>query len=875
MTWKSIGPDNYAGRCRAIMIDNQNPNKIYAGGVTGGLFVSTDGGSNWEPHAFNYEAEYPGVVAMTQAANGDIYIAGGEAFGYSFDGVNNPPYSTPTFYGSGIYKSTDGGNTFVQCTGMKPQNMPSNDPYLLISALAVKADNPNIIYAATHRGLKVSFDGGNTANNISGLLTADLNRDVSEVVISGNTVHACINNKYYRSTDSITFENRMGLGGFPTAGIGNFKIAVSPQDTNYIYAIISTSGGATHGFYRSTDNGLNWSLVAAGSFQNFNPLGSQGQWNISIVVDPTDKEHVLIGGQLEIWRWRASSGLQRIIASTQTDFKYFHQIVFKRNLPHHVFFGCAGGIYLSKDINVLYPVVEQRNDGFRTTMFYNVSAGASGKVLGGVEDGGTQLISMSGPNPLSAERITHVSDYGFAEVSAIDTNLIFVSGYGGELQRTFDGGNNYGCFYDARIDGQDNCHVGFGNLYLTAFRFFERVDTNTTLQIDSFDLGNNEWQYSYTKTTSKKAFSIIALSANTSLWICPDASDSINTARWFPIPLFSTTTNAMTMSDDFSKLYVGNTRSNVFRIEGLFDKFRINDTVVTISYDTVFENGITKYRTFRDTLYNYVPDYPENSSTANWNWTSGSDTYQGITKTLIADASDVGQNRWILGIDVFPNDADKIMFSVGGYDTLPHVYFAHDTIVTPKQNNLKQSLPVYDVAIDRYNSNNVMLGTDIGIWSSDNGGSSWSWQKTNFTHVPVFRLQQAPLLSDNCMVIYAATFGRGIYRSTSLIPAGTSCDTSMSVREKILSVNEPELKVYPNPAETEIKIEIQSTNHKIESVVMYDVTGKTVSSSNTPQPPSRGDSSALIDVRGLTKGLYFLHVELSNGKRVVKKVVKE
>jgi hypothetical protein len=54
------------------------------------LFVSMDGGDNWEPHTFNYEADYPGVAAITQADNGDIYIAGGEAFGFSYIGVNNP-----------------------------------------------------------------------------------------------------------------------------------------------------------------------------------------------------------------------------------------------------------------------------------------------------------------------------------------------------------------------------------------------------------------------------------------------------------------------------------------------------------------------------------------------------------------------------------------------------------------------------------------------------------------------------------------------------------------------------------------------------------------------------------------------------------------
>jgi len=91
----------------------------------------------------------------------------------------------------------------------------------------------------------------------------------------------------------------------------------------------------------------------------------------------------------------------------------------------------------------------------------------------------------------------------------------------------------------------------------------------------------------------------------------------------------------------------------------------------------------------------------------------------------------------------------------------------------------------------------------------------------------------------------------------------------------VSEISADEIKVYPNPANEEIKITLQNTNHRIESVAMYEVTGKVVSSNNTPQPPSRGDSSALIDVSGLTKGLYFLHVEMSNGNRVVRKIIKE
>jgi hypothetical protein len=284
-----------------------------------------------------------------------------------------------------------------------------------------------------------------------------------------------------------------------------------------------------------------------------------------------------------------------------------------------------------------------------------------------------------------------------------------------------------------------------------------------------------------------------------------------------------------------------------------------------MSYDTVFESGVTKYRTFKDTIFNYVPDYPASSTTTNWTWPTDSNTYQGITKTIIADASDVGQNRWILGIDVFPNDANKIMFTVGGYDTLPHVYFVHDTIIAAKQNNLQPSLPVYDVAIDHYNSNNIVLGTDIGIWSSDNGGNSWTWQKTSFTHVPVFRLRQAPLLSDSCMAMYAATFGRGIYRSTSLIPAGLGCNTAVSVKEQLKSTEVIKVDFYPNPTSGTGYTVIDLPKESIVTIKMFDLLGQQYDELSKQRKLSAGRHVIEMDLNLLPSGNYLLSLKTNDG----------
>ncbi|RYD83067.1 MAG: hypothetical protein EOP53_01935, partial [Sphingobacteriales bacterium] len=155
LQWDEMGPDDIGGRTRAIVIDKDNNKIIYSGGVSGGLWKSTNGGSTWA-RIGGRELENINVSTLAQGKDGALYYGTGEGGFVSIaEGDGNSG-----FIGRGIFKSTDGGKTFTQLKATNPAN--TNSPWLNIHSLETDPTDANRIYAGNDGGFYVSEDAGTT-----------------------------------------------------------------------------------------------------------------------------------------------------------------------------------------------------------------------------------------------------------------------------------------------------------------------------------------------------------------------------------------------------------------------------------------------------------------------------------------------------------------------------------------------------------------------------------------------------------------------------------------------------------------------------------------------------------------------------------------
>ena len=246
--WSSLGPGNIGGRTRALVIDKNTPATMYAAGVSGGIWKSTDSGASWSV-LDDMMANLAVTSLVIDPNNSNILYAGtGEGF-FNFDAVR----------GDGIFKSTDAGATWTQLSATA-----SNTNFYYVNKMVISPNDSQRLYAATRTGIWQSSDGGTNwtqtySTSVRGgcldLATrTDQNPDFV-LASCGSFVQASI----IRSTNSGTSWSTV----FTETNMGRTTLAIAPSLQTTIYALASSiaSGNFRNGLYkvlRSTDGGVNW-----------------------------------------------------------------------------------------------------------------------------------------------------------------------------------------------------------------------------------------------------------------------------------------------------------------------------------------------------------------------------------------------------------------------------------------------------------------------------------------------------------------------------------------------------------------------------------------------------------------------------------------
>lgn len=472
LQWEFLGPNNVGGRTRTLIVDRNNSNHLIAASVSGGVFVSNDAGGTWSDHPQNYTSvgantvfESAAFSCGVQAPNGDIYLGTGEGF-YYVGGSNsngNLGEGSAGVPGEGIYKSSDNGVTFQLLPATRPSG--ANDAELAWVAVNKIAAAPNgYIYAAHNRGLERSTDGGASWQAVSG---APANTEAVDVMVASNgVIHAMIGSVYYRSTDNgETFVNLGGAtsGKLPNTATGRRRLAVSPTDPNKLYAVLVRTNSCLLAVYSTTDGGDTWNIIGEGDPDFFEPMANgaqcQGDYDLAFAVDPANDNRIFLAG-VTLWTWSSTDGWAQIdnLFEEFSNLQYVHadkhDIVFDPNDPQKLYVVSDGGIGFSSNASADLPQFTVKNRNYNITQFYSVAASLQGRVAGGTQDNGSRYIAFNGTNSFLNSSEVRGGDGGYADISLINPNVLFMGNPGGELIRSANEGGGFVSVLDQNIDCQ-------------------------------------------------------------------------------------------------------------------------------------------------------------------------------------------------------------------------------------------------------------------------------------------------------------------------------------------------------------------------------------------------------------------------------------
>ena len=286
---RNIGPGGMSGRVTAIDVVASNPEIIYVGTASGGIWKSTSGGIKWQPIFEKELTASIGAVAIQQSNPSVIWTGTGEG---------NPRNSLNG--GFGIYKSLDAGKTWKVMGLEKTRH---------IHRVIIHPTNPNIVYvgaigspwgAHKERGVYKTIDGGKTWKQI---LFTNIKSGAADLIMDPKNPNKIIATMWQHKRDPWFFKSGgTGSGlyitndggdnwkkitekeGFPKGNLGRIGVAIAPSNTAIIYALVEAKKNA---LYKSEDGGFTWKKI------NDKPgIGNRPFYYSEIYVDPQNENRL-------------------------------------------------------------------------------------------------------------------------------------------------------------------------------------------------------------------------------------------------------------------------------------------------------------------------------------------------------------------------------------------------------------------------------------------------------------------------------------------------------------------------------------------------------------------------------------------------------
>ena len=290
MAPRNIGPGGMSGRVTSIDVVLNNPDVMYVGTASGGLWKSTSGGIKWDPIFEKQVTASIGAIAIQQSNPSVIWVGTGEG---------NPRNSLNGGYG--IFKSLDGGKTWKSMGLEKTRH---------IHRVIIDPTNPDVVYVGAigspwgihpERGVYKTTDGGKTWNKI---LFANNKTGAGDLIMDPTNPNKLIAAMWEHKRDPWFFKSGgEGSGlhithdggntwkkitdkdGLPKGELGRIGVAIASNKPNIVYALVEAK---KNGFYKSMDGGSTWKKVN----DDMNEIGNRPFYYGEIYVDPQNENRI-------------------------------------------------------------------------------------------------------------------------------------------------------------------------------------------------------------------------------------------------------------------------------------------------------------------------------------------------------------------------------------------------------------------------------------------------------------------------------------------------------------------------------------------------------------------------------------------------------
>ena len=456
--WRLDGPTNIGGRLNVITLHPDNEEVIFVGASSGGIFKSDDNGQNWIPIADSFEHLSIADIVFAPSNTNVMYA-----------GTGDPNISGTPHPGNGVYKSTDGGETWTNI-GLSEGS--------IVSKIVVHPTDPDIVYVGmmglpfernNDRGLYKTTDGGDTWEQVlflsdeAGITDLRINPENPDIIYAAgwnrirNNQESLVTGDFarvFKTTDG--GDNwEMLTGGLPETPQSRIGLEMSATNPDRLWAIVVGEEFEVEGLYRTDNGGDTWTNIITNPFDLQGILGGFGWYFGKVRVNPLDDNEVSILG-VDMW---TSFDNGQTWEMTVPPWYFYEVHADKHDMVYapsgNILLATDGGLYRTENHFASWDDI----DDIPNTQFYKVAIDPfqSEVYTGGAQDNGTTTGSY-----------TNIDDWS----------------------RDY-GGDGFQCIYDPVIQGLKYMETQYGNLVYSDNGFIDQF----TFGIDEDDRRN--WSMPY------------------------------------------------------------------------------------------------------------------------------------------------------------------------------------------------------------------------------------------------------------------------------------------------------------------------------------------------------------------------------------------